>query len=323
MHSKRETILITGGAGFIGSHLAEKLLLDKNKVIVLDDLSTGNHSNIEHLAKNDNFKIIVDTVLNENVVENLIKSSDVVYHLAAAVGVRLIIEQPSKTIETNISGTESVLKMCARYHKKVIITSTSEVYGSGEHPFFREDDNCLIGPPDKRRWSYAVSKLVDEHLAFAYWREKNMPMVILRLFNVVGLRQTDRYGMVVPTFIKQALANQAITVYGDGKQTRSFLSVNDAVKVFVDIKDNPKAVGEVFNIGSDKEISIEDLAHLVIKLTKSNSTIQYLPYLEAYGEDFQDMRRRVPDISKLKKLTKFQPKEQLQDIILHIAKSIA
>lgn len=321
MNQKKETILITGGAGFIGSHLAERFILEGQKVIVLDDLSTGNYKNIEHLTKSDNFKIIVDSVLNEKVVEDAVKSCDMIYHLAAAVGVRLIIEQPSKTIETNISGTETVLKMCSRYHKKVLITSTSEVYGSGVSERFSEEDCCVIGPPTKRRWSYAASKLIDEHLAFSYWYEKQLPIIVIRLFNVIGPRQTGRYGMVVPTFIKQALNNEPLTVFGDGKQTRSFLSVNDAVSVLFDIINNPKAVGEVFNIGSEEEISIEELAKLVINATKSNSSIKHIPYSEAYGEDFEDMHRRVPDISKLKRLTGFAPKGKLSDIIKNMVKS--
>lgn len=320
MNQKKETVLVTGGAGFIGSHLAQKLILKGYKVIVLDDLSTGNYKNIEHLTKSDNFKIIVDSVLNEKVVEDSVKSSDMVYHLAAAVGVRLIIEQPSKTIETNISGTEMVLKMCSRYHKKILITSTSEVYGSGVSERFNEEDCCVIGPPNKRRWSYAASKLIDEHLAFSYWYEKKLPIIIVRLFNVIGPRQTGRYGMVVPTFIKQALSSEPLTVFGDGKQTRSFMSVDDAVKALFEIANNPKAIAEVFNIGSEEEISIEELAKLVIKIAKSNSLIKYVPYSEAYGEDFEDMHRRVPDISKLKRFIGFAPESNLEDIIKNTLK---
>lgn len=319
MNKKDHRVLITGGAGFIGSYLAERLISDGSKVIVLDDLSTGSYKNIEDLTKSENFQIIVDSVLNEKVVEEVVKSSDMAYHLAAAVGVRLIIEQPSKTIETNVSGTETVLKMCSRYHKKVLITSTSEVYGSGVSERFKEEDDCIIGPPSKRRWSYAASKLIDEHLAFSYWYEKKLPVIIVRLFNIIGPRQTGRYGMVVPTFIKQALNNELLTVFGDGKQTRSFLSVDDAVRVLVELADNPKAIGEVFNIGSEEEINIGELARLVIDITKSNSVIKYISYREAYGEDFEDMRRRVPDISKLKRFTGFTPKARLTDIIKNMA----
>jgi UDP-glucose 4-epimerase len=315
MDKKKQTILITGGAGFIGSHLAEKFISDDRKVIVLDNLSTGNYKNIEQLTESDNFKFIEGSVLTENVTRECIKSSDMVYHLAAAVGVRLVIEQPSETIETNISGTEMVLKMCAHYNRKVLITSTSEVYGGGINVRFNEEDPCIIGPPHKRRWSYAASKLIDEHLAFSYWYEKKLPVIIVRLFNVIGPRQTGRYGMVVPTFIRQALDNKPLTVFGDGKQTRSFLSVHDAIKAATDLMENPKAVGQVFNIGSTEEISIEKLAKFVMELTKSKSTIKYIPYKEAYGEDFEDMHRRVPDISKLKRLTGFTPKEKLTDII--------
>ncbi|MFH1622828.1 MAG: GDP-mannose 4,6-dehydratase [Candidatus Omnitrophota bacterium] len=320
MFFKKQIILITGGAGFIGSHLAEKLVSKGEKVVVLDDLSTGSYKNVEHLGKASNFKIIIDSVLNEAVVEDAVKSADIVYHLAAAVGVRLIIEQPSKTIETNISGTDIILKMCSRYHKKVLITSTSEVYGSGVSERFSEEDSCIIGPPNKRRWSYAASKLMDEHLAFAYWYEKKLPVIIVRLFNIIGPRQTGRYGMVVPTFVKQAIHNEPLTVYGDGKQTRSFLSVNDAVRVLIDLIGNDKAVGGVFNIGNEEEISIEDLAKMVIRITQSSSSISHVPYAEAYGEDFEDMRRRVPDVSKLKTVNGFTPKESLEDIIKNLAK---
>ena len=286
MNQKTQTILITGGAGFIGSHLAEKLVSDGKKVIILDDLSTGSYKNIEHLANSGNFKFIEDSVLKENVVEDLVKSSDVVYHLAAAVGVRLIIEQPSKTIQTNILGTETILKTCSRYHKRVLITSTSEVYGSGISERFREEDSCIIGPPNKRRWSYAASKLIDEHLTFSYYYEEQLPIIIVRLFNIIGPRQTGRYGMVVPTFISQAMNNEPLTVFGDGKQTRSFLSVNDAIKALIDLMDNPKAIGEVFNIGSEEE------------------NREILGVLAA---------------AKLKKLNGFAPKEKLRNIIENMA----
>jgi len=318
---KTPTILITGGAGFIGSHLAERLISDGEKVMVVDDLSTGNLRNIEPLMRLKNFQLIVDSVLNKEVVESAVRAADMVYHLAAAVGVRLIIEQPSKTIETNVSGTEMVLKMCARYHKKVLIASTSEVYGSGKSVRFNEDDDCIIGPPNKRRWSYAASKIIDEHLAFSYWYEKQLPVIIVRLFNVVGIRQTGRYGMVVPTFIKQALRNEPVTVFGDGEQTRSFLSVNDAVKALAGLMNNPEAIGEVFNIGSSEEIRVKELAKIIIKLTKSKSPIRYIPYSLAYGEDFEDMRRRVPDISKLKGLIGFKPRERLAEVIKNMVNS--
>lgn len=320
MNQKKQTILITGGAGFIGSHLAEKLLSVGEKVIVLDNLSTGSYKNIEHLTKTGNFQFIEDSVLNEKVVKDWVKPSDVVYHLAAAVGVRLVIEQPSETIQTNILGTEIVLKACSHYDKKVLITSTSEVYGSGIRERFNEEDPCIIGPPNKRRWSYAASKLIDEHLAFSYWHEKQLPVIIVRLFNVIGPRQTGRYGMVVPTFIKQALNDQPLTVFGDGKQTRSFLSVNDAAEALIDVMNNPKATGEVFNIGGEEEISIGELAKVIKKITKSNSKIMYIPYSDAYGEDFEDMRRRVPDISKFTRLSRFTPKEKLKDIIMNMIK---
>lgn len=320
MNEKRKAILITGGAGFIGSHLAEKLVSDRQGVIVLDNLSTGSYKNIEHLVNSENFQFIFGSVLDEKVVEYCVKSCDAVYHLAAAVGVRLIIEEPSKTIETNIVGTKTVLEICSRYHKRVLITSTSEVYGSGVRQRFSEDDPCIIGPPTQKRWSYAASKLIDEYLAFSYWYEKELPVTIVRLFNVIGIRQTGRYGMVVPTFIKQALNNEPLTVFGDGKQTRSFLSVNDAVRALIEIMESPNIIGQIYNIGSEEEVSIEELARLIIEITKSNSGIKYIPYSKAYGEDFEDMQRRVPDISKLKRFNGFSPKEQLKDTIKKIIK---
>lgn len=308
-------ILITGGAGFIGSHLAERLLSEGYEIYVLDDLSTGNFRNIDHLTKNEKFHCVIENVLNETVAEELVKSCDAVYHLAAAVGVKLVIEQPSKTIETNILGTQLVLKMCSRYHKKVLITSTSEVYGKGASERFKEGDDCIIGPPDKKRWSYAASKAIEEYLAFAYWYEKKLPIIVGRLFNTIGPRQTDRYGMVVPTFIKQAINNRPLTIYGDGKQTRSFLAIDDAIDALALLMGQPAAVGAVFNIGGEHEISIENLANLIIGLTGSKSSIKYITYLEAYGEEFEDMRRRIPDISKIKNLTGFKPKINLEGIL--------
>ena len=308
-------ILITGGAGFIGSHLAERLLSHNNEIYVLDNLSTGNFKNIEHLSKNDRFHCIIEDVRNESNTEELIKNCDVVYHLAAAVGVRLVIEQPLETMETNILGTHLLLKLCSQYHKKILLTSTSEVYGKGMSEHFREEDNCIIGPPNKRRWSYAASKAKEEYLTFAYYYERELPIIIVRLFNTIGPRQTERYGMVVPNFIKQAVNNRPLTVYGDGKQTRSFLAIDDAIETLILLMENPKAIGEVFNIGGEQEISIEDLANLIIRLTESSSSIKYVSYQEAYGEEFEDMRRRIPDISKLKKLTGFRSKVSLEAIL--------
>lgn len=308
-------ILITGGAGFIGSHLAERLLSQDNEIYVLDNLSTGNLKNIEHLSKNDRFHYVIEDVRNESVTEGFVKTCDAVYHLAAAVGVKLVIEQPLETIETNVLGTRVILKLCSQYHKKILLTSTSEVYGKGMSEYFREEDNCIIGPPNKKRWSYAASKAIEEYLAFACYYERELPMIIVRLFNTIGSRQTDRYGMVVPTFIKQALNNRPLTVYGDGKQTRSFLAVDDAIEALVSLIQHPKAIGEVFNIGGEQEILIEDLANLIVRLTKSSSSIKYIPYQEAYGEEFEDMRRRIPEITKLKQLIGFRPRISLEVIL--------
>lgn len=312
-------ILITGGAGFIGSYLAEKLLsFVDNEIFVIDNLSTGDFKNVEHLTKNERFHCIIESILNESVVEEAVKNCDIVYHLAAAVGVKLVVEQPSKTIETNILGTQIVLKMCSRYHKKVLLISTSEVYGKGMRERFSEEDDCTIGPPNKKRWSYAASKAMEEYLAFAYYYEKQLPIIIVRLFNTIGLRQRGRYGMVVPTLIKQALSNKTLTVYGDGKQTRTFLAVDDAVEALILLMQHPKAVGEVFNIGGEQEIRIEDLARLIIRLAESSSAIKYIPYLEAYGEDFEDMSRRLPDISKINSLAGFKPKFSLEETLQKI-----
>lgn len=320
MSKQEKAILITGGAGFIGSHLAEQLLSAGNRVVVLDDLSTGSSENVKHLVGFDRFQLVIDSVLNEKVVEKLVKSSSMVYHLAAAVGVRLIIEQPSKTIETNVLGTEMILKKCSKHLKKVLITSTSEVYGSGISERFNEEDSCIIGPPSKRRWSYAASKLIDEHLAFSYWRGKQLPIIIVRLFNVIGPRQIGRYGMVVPTFIKQALSGEPLTIFGDGTQTRSFLSVVDAVKALTGLVNNSETLGELFNIGSEEEISINDLAKIILEVTESSSSLRYLSYKDAYGEDFEDMYRRVPDISKIKEAIGFKPKQELSKIIGNMVK---
>jgi UDP-glucose 4-epimerase len=312
-------ILITGGAGFIGSYLAERLLsFEDNEIYVIDDLSTGDFKNVEHLTKNERFHCIIESILNESVVEEAVKNCEIVYHLAAAVGVKLVVEQPSKTIETNILGTQIVLKMCSRYHKKVLLISTSEVYGKGMRERFNEEDDCTIGPPNKKRWSYAASKAMEEYLAFAYYYEKQLPIIIVRLFNTIGLRQRGRYGMVVPTLIKQALSNKTLTVYGDGKQTRTFLAVDDAVEALILLMKHPKTVGEVFNIGGEQEIRIEDLARLIIGLAGSSSSVKYIPYFEAYGEDFEDMSRRLPDISKINSLIGFKPKLSLEETLQKI-----
>ena len=310
--------LITGGSGFIGSHLAEHLLATCD-VCVIDDLSTGAIENIEHLKRRPGFKYVVDTVLNRNLMAELVDDADVVLHLAAAVGVRLIVGSPVRTIETNIKGTEVVLELAARKKRPVVVFSTSEVYGKSDEPKFVETGDLVLGPTNKGRWSYAASKLIDEFLALAYHKEKKLPVTIVRLFNTVGPRQTGRYGMVIPRFVRQALTNQPITVYGDGTQSRTFTHVKDAVWAISELLDSPGAVGEIFNVGGSEEISIENLANIVKETLKSPSPIVYVPYAEAYGEEFEDMQRRVPDISKLARLTGFVAKHGLKDIIVDVA----
>lgn len=307
--------LITGGAGFIGSHLAEELINNGEYVLIIDDLSTGNIENIEHLKDNRNFHYHIDTIRNEQLMAELIDKCDVVFHLAAAVGVKLIVESPVRTIETNIAGTEIVLKLANKKKKKVIIASTSEVYGKGDDLPFKEDNDLVLGPTYKGRWSYACSKALDEFLALAYYKEKKLPVIIVRLFNTVGPRQTGAYGMVIPTFVRQALLGHPITVYGDGKQSRCFAYVKDVVKAIIDLSRHPKAIGEIFNIGSDEEITIEDLALLVKEMTKSHSEIVYVPYDKAYEKGFEDMQRRVPDILKVKNLIGFRPTQDIRGII--------
>jgi len=312
--------LITGGAGFIGSHLAEELINNGHRVIILDNLSTGGLDNVAHLEDNTNFELVVDTILNENLVDKLVEKCDIIFHLAAAVGVELIVKKPLESLTTNIKGSEIVLEMAHRYHKKVLITSTSEIYGKNVNGPLKENDDRILGSPLKTRWSYSTAKAVDEMLAYVYYKEKGVPSVIVRLFNTVGPRQTGAYGMVMPRFISQALKNEPITVHGTGKQTRCFLHVKDAVGALIKIINEQKAIGEVFNIGSQEEISIEQLAKQIIKLTNSNSKIEYIPYEEAYEEGFEDMQRRVPDISKINKLIGFKPTFTLSEIIEDIVK---
>ncbi|MBI1870495.1 MAG: GDP-mannose 4,6-dehydratase [Chlamydiae bacterium] len=307
--------LITGGAGFIGSHLSEALLSRGEQVYVIDDLSTGTILNIEHLKSKSGFHYVIDTVENEPLLAELIDRCDVVYHLAAAVGVKRIVESPVKTIETNVKGTEIVLKHADKKKKKVIVASTSEVYGKSTRIPFREDQDLVMGPTFKGRWSYACSKAIDEFLALAYWRERKLPVVILRLFNTSGPRQTGRYGMVIPTFVTQAIAGQPITVYGDGTQSRSFTYVGDVVNAMVGLVNEPKAVGDIFNIGNGAEISINDLAHLVKQMTDSPSSIIHIPYDKAYEEGFEDMPRRVPDITKVKDLIGYEPSLGIRGIV--------
>lgn len=308
-------VLITGGAGFIGSHLADAYLLRGDEVMVIDDLSTGTIENIRHLKDNPRFHYTIDSVHNQPVTAELVDQSDVVFHLAAAVGVKLIVESPVRTIETNVRGTEIILALANKKKKRVVVASTSEVYGLSADVPFREDGNLVMGATTKGRWSYACSKAIDEFLALAYWREKKLPTIIVRLFNTVGPRQTGRYGMVIPTFVKQALAGRPITVYGDGKQTRCFGYVGDVVGALIKLMDHSEAVGQVFNIGSNEEISIVQLAEKVRKLTGSDSEIVFVPYDEAYEEGFEDMPRRVPDITKVNKLVGFRPDMSLDGIL--------
>ena len=307
--------LITGGAGFVGSHLAEALLARGDEVHVVDNLSTGSIENIEPLKGHDHFHYLIDSILNEPVLAELVDRVDVVFHLAAAVGVRLIVESPVNTIETNVHGTEMVLKLANKKRKKVLITSTSEVYGKANVVPFREDGDLVMGPTVKGRWSYACSKAIDEFLALAYHKEKRLPVVIVRLFNTVGPRQTGRYGMVIPNFVKQALLGHPLTVFGDGGQSRCFTYISDVVGALLRLAEAEGAVGEVFNIGNMGEVSIADLAAKVKALTGSCSPIHYIPYDQAYEAGFEDMPRRVPDITKIREFVGYEPKVQLDDII--------
>jgi UDP-glucose 4-epimerase len=308
-------ILITGGAGFIGSHLADAYLNRGDEVFVIDDLSTGTIENIQHLKENKRFHYTIESVHNQPVTAELVDQCDVIFHLAAAVGVKLIVESPVRTIETNVRGTEVVLALANKKKKRVLVASTSEVYGLSSDVPFREDGNLVMGATTKGRWSYACSKAIDEFLALAYWREKKLPTTIVRLFNTVGPRQTGRYGMVIPTFVKQALASRPITVFGDGKQTRCFGYVGDIVAALVKLMDHPDTVGQVFNLGSDEEISILSLAKRIKELTGSESEIVFVPYDEAYEEGFEDMPRRVPDTSKARELIGFRPEMDLDGIL--------
>lgn len=310
--------LITGGAGFIGSHLAEALLARGDEVAILDDLSTGSIDNIEHLKGRPGFHYAIDSVMNEPLLAEMIDRCDVVFHLAAAVGVRLIIEAPTRTIETNVGGTEMVLKLAAKKRRKVVVASTSEVYGKSADVPFREDADLVLGPTSKHRWAYACSKMLDEFLALAYHAEKHVPVIIVRFFNTIGPRQTGRYGMVVPRFVAQALAGEPITVYGDGTQSRSFTYVGDVVRALLGLIDHPDAVGGVFNVGNGEEITIRALAERIRTMTSSASPIVTIPYDEAYEAGFEDMPRRVPDIAKIRALVGYEPRVGLHDMLCEI-----
>ncbi len=307
--------LITGGAGFIGSHLAERLLDRGDRVVLLDNLSTGSMENIRHLKASDRMEYHLDAIDNRQLVAELVDDADVVVHLAAAVGVKLIVESPVRTIETNVNGTQTILEAACKKRKLVLTASTSEVYGKNTNVPFHEDADLVLGPTTKGRWSYAASKALDEFLALSYWKEKKLPVIVVRLFNTVGPRQTGRYGMVLPNFVKAALDNSPISVYGDGQQSRCFCDVRDTVEALVRLIDTPRSVGEVINVGNTEEISIEALAHLVKKRTGSSSTIEFVPYDKAYEPGFEDMMRRVPCVDKLHALTGFRPQTPLTEII--------
>jgi nucleoside-diphosphate-sugar epimerase len=314
--------LITGGAGFIGSHLTERLLNEGHEVFIIDDLSTGTIDNIDPFRGHADFKYVIDTVMNRPLLAELVDHADVIFHLAAAVGVRLIVESPVRTIETNVRATELVLELAAKKRKQVLITSTSEVYGKAEKIPFSEDGDLVIGPPNKGRWSYACSKAIDEFLALAYWREKKLPTVTVRLFNTIGPRQTGQYGMVAPTFIRQALAGDPITVFGDGKQSRCFGWVGDTVGALIALSRTPQAVGKVINIGSDEEITIWALAERVKTITQSSSPIQQVPYDLAYEPGFEDMPRRVPDLRRIRELIGYKVTKSLDEMLTAIASHI-
>ena len=315
-------VLITGGAGFVGSHLAEALLERGDEVFVLDDLSTGSIDNIAHLKGRPTFHYTIDSVTNEPLLAEMIDRCDTVVHLAAAVGVKLIVEAPVRTIETNVHGTEVVLKHANKKKKLVLIASTSEVYGKSAIVPFAEDADLVLGPTTKHRWAYACSKMIDEFLALAYWKERKLPVIIVRLFNTVGPRQTGQYGMVVPNFVRQALSGEPITVFGDGTQSRSFTYVGDVVRAVVALINEPRAVGGVFNIGNGREISILDLAARIKAMTGSSSPIVKIPYDQAYEAGFEDMPRRVPDISKIRALVGYEPTVELDEILTRVIASL-
>ena len=311
--------LITGGAGFIGSHLAERLLERGDEVLLMDNLSTGSMENIRHLKQHDRMHYFLEPIENRQLLAELVDEADIVFHLAAAVGVRLIVESPVRTIETNVNGTQLVLETACKKRKLVFTASTSEVYGKSVNLPFREDADLVLGPTSKGRWSYAASKALDEFLALSYWKEKGLPVVIARFFNTVGPRQTGRYGMVVPTLVDQALRGVPMTIFGSGKQSRCFCDVRDCVEAVLRLVECSHAVGEVTNIGSDQEVSIEDLAGVIKERTQSSSSLSYIPYDQAYEPGFEDMQRRVPCLEKLERMINFRPRTVLTEIIDRVA----
>jgi UDP-glucose 4-epimerase len=311
--------LITGGAGFIGSHLAERLLERGDEVLLMDNLSTGSMENIRHLKQHDRMRYFLEPIENRQLLTELVDEADVVFHLAAAVGVRLIVESPVRTIETNVNGTQLVLETACKKRKLVFIASTSEVYGKSVNVPFREDADLVLGPTSKCRWSYAASKALDEFLALSYWKERRLPVVLARLFNTVGPRQTGRYGMVMPTLVGQALSGAPLTIFGTGKQSRCFCDVRDCVEAILRLVECSKAVGEVTNIGSDQEVSIEGLAELIKERTHSSSSLSYTSYDQAYEPGFEDMQRRVPCLDKLERMVDFRPRTVLTEIIDRVA----
>ena len=314
----KEKILVTGGAGFIGSHLCELLVHNGHQVVAIDDLSTGRLENIQHLLPIPSFQFVRETITNSQVLDRLTSEADILIHLAAVVGVKLIVEDPVNTIATNIMGTEAVLTTANRYQCKVMLASTSEVYGKGYKVPFNEDDDCVMGPTSHSRWSYATSKAIDEFLGLAYYHQFGLPVVVMRFFNTVGPRQTGRYGMVLPRFVRQALAGEPITIYGDGEQSRCFGDVSDVINAIIKLAYHPQAIGQVFNIGSTEEVTIRELAERVIAATGSSSKIVYVPYEEAYAPGFEDMRRRVPDLSKIHQLIGYEPRYTLEDTLRRV-----
>ena len=313
-------ILITGGAGFIGSHLCESLLAEGQDVTIIDNLSTGKFSNISHLQELKNFHYTIGSILDKNLLENLICNADVIYHLAAAVGVKYIVENPLLSLQTNITGTEYVLELSNKYKKKVLLASTSEIYGKSDKIPFKEEDDRVLGSTSISRWSYSCAKAIDEFLALAYSREKKLPVIIVRLFNTVGPKQTGEYGMVIPKFVKAALLNQPIIIYGTGEQSRCFADVIDVVNGIKKLMDEPKAIGQIFNLGNTEEITINDLAHKIKKQVNSDSKIEYIPYENAFEEGFEDMHRRMPDLTKINKLIGYVPVYNLDAILERVVK---